>query len=117
MQRSSLHRAGVDLLLVSTPQVMQIAMSFSDWFAQCSLGACYTRGRGVAQDSSEAFRWYLLAAEGGHAGAQGHVGHCYESGTGVARIGTDSARWLKAAAAQGDADAAAALRRLKAGAH
>ena len=45
----------------------------------------YASGQGVAQDYKEAARLYRLAAEQGHAKAQGNLGIMYESGRGVAQ--------------------------------
>lgn len=35
-------------------------------------------GRGVPQGDSEAIRWYRLAADHGHAGAQFNLGHVFD---------------------------------------
>ncbi len=50
--------------------------------AQTNLGAMYAKGR-VAQDYKEAFKWYKLAADQGHAGAQFGLGLMYAKGQGV----------------------------------
>jgi hypothetical protein len=73
--------------------------------AQCLLGVRYSKGDGVVQDHAEAFRWYRLAAERGHAIAQYNIGVCYENGTGVAQNDADAARWYRLAADQGNASA------------
>eukprot|EP00037_Helgoeca_nana_P018159 m.173479 g.173479 ORF g.173479 m.173479 type:complete len:79 (-) comp24321_c1_seq1:312-548(-) len=39
--------------------------------AQCFLGTCYEGGTGIVRDAAEAGRWAQLAAEQGHAKAQG----------------------------------------------
>jgi uncharacterized protein len=41
--------------------------------AQYGLGFMYTNGQGVPQDYVEAVKWYRLAAEQGHAVAQGSL--------------------------------------------
>ena len=46
-------------------------------------GVRYARGKGCQQDDKKAFRWYLRAAEHGHAEAQFRVSSMYEHGTGV----------------------------------
>ena len=38
--------------------------------------------RGVPEDYGEAVRWYQLAAEQGHVGAQFHLGVMYANGNG-----------------------------------
>ena len=43
----------------------------------------YYNGEGVPQDYSTAVKWYSLAAEQGHASAQGNLGVMYAFGQGV----------------------------------
>ena len=43
-------------------------------FRRLSLGFKYANGEGVLKDESETVRWYRLAAEQGHAGAQNALG-------------------------------------------
>ena len=43
----------------------------------------YVNGRGVLKDEAEAVRWYRLAAEQGHAGAQYNLGLMHAKGEGV----------------------------------
>ena len=38
----------------------------------------YENGRGVPQGDSEAIRWYRLAVDYGHAGAQFNLGHVFD---------------------------------------
>jgi len=38
----------------------------------------YENGRGVPQGDSEAIRWYRLAVDHGHAGAQFNLGHVFD---------------------------------------
>jgi hypothetical protein len=59
----------------------------------------------VEQDSTEAVRWYRIAAEQGHAIAQNNLGMCYSYGNGVTQDYTKAVRWFRLAAEQGDADA------------
>ena len=59
-----------------------------DAAAQYNLGVRYDTvryytGAGVPRDDAEAVRWYRLAADQGHAGAQSHLGLKYEYGQGV----------------------------------
>jgi TPR repeat protein len=65
----------------------------------------YAHGEGVAQDYAEAVKWFRLAADQGHAGAQHNLGGMYGNGTGVAQDFTEAARLFKLAADQGFADA------------
>jgi len=43
----------------------------------------YDNGRGVAEDKSEAARWYRAAAKQGDVDAQFSLGFMYDSGEGV----------------------------------
>ncbi len=49
-----------------------------------------------------AFKFYMKAAEQGHAEAQGMVGFCYERGAGVPHNLTQAIVWYAKAAKQGD---------------
>jgi Holliday junction DNA helicase RuvB subunit len=51
----------------------------------------------------EAIKWLTMAAEQGHAVAQGQLGVCYLNGYGVAKDEGEGIRWLRKAAEQGDA--------------
>lgn len=72
---------------------------------QFALGSKYYHGKGVAQNYTEAAKWYRLAADQGNEGAQYMLGVMYESGEGVAQSFTEAAKWLRLAANQGDAGA------------
>lgn len=69
---------------------------------QREIGDIYYHG---FQDSTEGFRWYLRAAEGGDQTAQYNVGICYNNGSGVEQNLEESVKWYTAAAEQGEADA------------
>ena len=43
----------------------------------------YANGEGVLEDDTEAVRWFRLAAEQGHAGAQSSLGFMYDYGQGI----------------------------------
>ena len=73
--------------------------------AQCYLGVCYERGRGVQQDYTKAVEWFQKAAEQGDAAAQFNLGVCYYYGRGVQQDYTKAVEWYKKAAEQGDAGA------------
>lgn len=70
----------------------------------------YSLGEVVAQDYAEAMKWYLKAADQGHAGAQGLMGMTYYQGEGVPRDYAEAMKWLRLAAAQGDNGAIVFLR-------
>lgn len=73
--------------------------------SQDRLGFMYTTGRGVAQDYSEAMKWYRKAAEGGLADAQYNLGLMYSKGEGVAQDSNEAVKWYGKAAGQGFAPA------------
>jgi len=71
------------------------------WY-QNWLGVYYAEGIGVAQNSSEAVKWYRLSAEQGLAAGQVNLGLMYEhGGGGLLRNHEEAVRWYKMAAAQG----------------
>ena len=66
--------------------------------AQYSLGVSYETGKGVAEDATEAVKWYQLAADQGHADAQYSLGVSYETGKGVAEDNAEAVKWYQRAA-------------------
>jgi len=76
-----------------------------DALAQSTLGSMYTSGEGVAQDDTEALRWYRLAADQGLAAAQAGLGYMYLNGrvSGWIPNYTEALRWYRLAADQGSA--------------
>lgn len=66
-------------------------------------------GIGLVNDflgnSTEAVKWYTLAADRGFADAQNNLGVCYENGNGVAKSYAEAVKWYKLAAEQGDSGA------------
>ena len=60
----------------------------------------YLNGRGVPQDYRKAAKWYHLAAERGHGGAQFALGIMYNKGQGVPIDFVLSYMWLNFSAAQ-----------------
>ena len=60
---------------------------------------------GVVRNSAEAVRWFRLAADQGHAAAQGNLGIAYSNGLGVVRDAVEAARWFRLAAERGYAPA------------
>ena len=67
------------------------------------LGYMYTYGEGVAEDKTEAVRWYRLSAEQGHLGAKSNLGRAYATGEGVPEDAVLAYMWYNLAAAQGRA--------------
>ena len=61
----------------------------------------YDNGRGVAQDYSAAVKWYRMAADQGHAGAQNNLGIMYCGGQGVPQNTSEALRWLHKAQVKG----------------
>ena len=84
---------------------LRVLAEQGDAEAQFNLGARYASGRGVAEDETEAVRWFRLAADQGHITAQLNLGARYAVGRGVPEDDAESVRWLRLAADQGDADA------------
>lgn len=70
--------------------------------AQYRLGLKYRMGDGVPKDAAEAFRWYRMAAEKGHADAQTDLGWLFVNPEGgVRRDYLEAMNWFRRAAAQG----------------
>ena len=59
----------------------------------------------MSPDDGEAARWYRLAADQGHAGAQSNLGVMYRYGRGVPQDDSEARRWYRLAADQGHAGA------------
>ncbi len=69
-------------------------------------GEDYYYGRnGVKQDYSEAVKYFMFAAEHGHARAQNNLGCCYHNGEGVKKDYSKAVRYYRLAAEQGNASA------------
>lgn len=62
----------------------------------------YRNGEGVAQNYSQALKWYTRAAKQGYIRAQYNLGLMYENGEGVVRNMHVATEWYKKAANQGD---------------
>jgi TPR repeat protein len=82
---------------------------------QFERGLRYAKGDGVAQNFTEAAKWYRLAAEAGHGEAQHKLGFLYAMGRGVPMDNAEAEKWLGKAGAQGQigADFANAIVALK----
>ena len=73
---------------------------------QYSLGILYDNGTGVAQDDTEAAKWFRLAADQGYAKAQNNLGVLYTRGHGVPRDYVQAYMWFALSAVQGNPPAA-----------
>ena len=76
--------------------------------AQYRLGRMYVEGApGLGRDPRNAVRWFALAAEKGHCGAQAQLGHMLFNGEGVPRQRARGLMWMMVAAkgAKGPGDA------------
>jgi TPR repeat protein len=73
--------------------------------AEAIVGTAYYRGRGVAQNDTEAASWFKRAAEQGDPVARFTLGVMYGEGRGVPQDFAEGARWYRLAAEQGDAQA------------
>ena len=65
----------------------------------------YENGVGVAQDNTEAVKWYRLAADQGNADAQKAMGNMYNAGKGLLQDYAKAASWYRLASEQGNAQA------------
>jgi TPR repeat protein len=102
-------QCGMDLLNseVVPDQIDELrrAGTAGDIDSQCALGFASFTGRGVEQDASESLRWYRLAAEQGHPGAQYVVAIMCGAGFGQTKDDAKAVNWCRQSAEQGDADA------------
>lgn len=69
--------------------------------AQYAVGRMYEDGYGVAQDYTEAAKWYRMSAEQGDPHAQHALSVMYAVGWGVPADARESAMWVRKAAIQG----------------
>ena len=67
-----------------------------------TLGYKFMDGNGVPQNYTEAFNYFLKAAENGDADSQERVGYLYYNGYGVTKNPAKSVEWWLKAAEQGD---------------
>jgi uncharacterized protein len=73
-----------------------------DVSAQFQLGAMYTFGEGVPQDTKQAIIWYRKAAEQGNVNAQTKLGLMYAYGIGTPKDAAQALVWYGKAAEQGN---------------
>ena len=62
----------------------------------------YYGKNGVAQDYSEAVKWFRMSAEKGDAMAQLELGRCYAKGNGVSQDYREAIKWFRMSAKQGN---------------
>ena len=94
-------------------------MADAQWFLGSMLIAGSDTGAGDAhdvvsklQDDAEAFEWFRLAADQGHAEAQWMIGRMYELGRGVEQDIDKAIDWFRKAANLGLSDAQQSLHKL-----
>ena len=92
----------VRLTIASDLDSIKVAAEQGDAEAQVSLGSMYDTGEGIAQNHTEAVRWFRMAAEQGLANAQFKLGIMYSDGRGVPKNDAEAVRWIRKAAEQGD---------------
>jgi len=73
------------------------------------IGYMYDKGQGVAQNPSEAVRWYRRAADAKDPMGMNNLGDCYYQGYGVERDYAKARYWFKKAADAGNARAMTSL--------
>ena len=78
-----------------------------------NIGWMYDEGNGVAQNYSEALKWYKKAADLGNDSAMYNIGSMYENGRGVIRNKSEAVKWYEKAAAKGNKDAISRLKQIK----
>jgi TPR repeat protein len=82
-------------------QETQTRAESGDAVAQTKLARMYEHGTGVAQNYTEAVKWYEKAAGHGMASAQFNLGLCYFNGHGVPQNCAEGLKWYRKAAEQG----------------
>ena len=110
---SALVQAGFDEGLVAADKG-DYQTAFKEWkplaeqggaAAQYNLGIMYDKGRGIAQNDTQAVAWYQKAAEQGYADAQYNLGNMYGKGQGVPQNFKIAYILFNLAASNSDADA------------
>ena len=90
----------------------QASKTNQDHEAEFRLGDYYESGLAEPENLGEAAKWYILAAEGGHAGAQFAIGAFYEAGAGVEQSRDKAAFWYEKCASRNIANCQFNLGRL-----
>src|SRR5439155_542452 len=73
--------------------------------AQNTIGLAYKNGHGVAQDFTQALKWFQKSADQGYASAQKNLGLMYAEGKGLKQDFEQAIKWLRKAAEQNFASA------------
>jgi len=63
--------------------------------AQYRMGRCYDKGRGVAENNDEAFKWYAKSAAQGYYKAEYQMARSYIKGKGVTPDEKKAKSWVK----------------------
>ncbi|WP_104662762.1 peptidoglycan-binding protein [Ensifer adhaerens] len=87
------------------PVALVTAAKGGDPLAFYEIAVRYTEGRGVAENMTEAAKWYQRAADAGVVPAQYRLATLYEKGTGVTRDAAKAKALYLASAGQGNASA------------
>ena len=87
------------LAAIAAVLVIGFSVGFATGAAQDGIGLV----NDVLGNSTEAVRWYTLAADKGDADAQNNLGVCYANGSGVELNYEEAAKWYRLAAEQGNA--------------
>jgi S1-C subfamily serine protease len=77
-----------------------------DATAQCELGYCYEKGKGVPADYAVALRWYRKAADQNLPMGLNNVGAMYSAGLGVPKDEAEAVKWFRKSAELGFAHGA-----------
>ena len=88
------------ILAVIVADVLALA-PVEDPEAMFRKGQAFFSGDGVPKNSTEAVKWYRMAAEQGHASAQNYLGWMYARGEGVPKDCVEAVKWYRRAVEQG----------------
>jgi len=91
--------ASADWFLSAETKALIAKAETGETDAQFRVGTAYDFGKGAPRDSSEAMKWYRMAAERGHVEAQNSLGSILQADKRYA----DALPWYEKAAAQGHA--------------
>ncbi len=83
----------------------ELANNDSDPVAQYYLANMYAGGQGTEPNKEEAFQWFKISAQQGHAKAQFKTGLAYNEGYGTEKDPAKAFTWFEKAADQGVAEA------------
>jgi hypothetical protein len=85
---------------------LEKAAAAGDVKAMYDLGLVFRNGgNGIAKNSAQSLRWFMAAAQNGHAGAQFHYAEGMAGGDGVGQSMAEALTWYRKAAAQGKSEA------------